>query len=349
MSTNIDSPPTPEPGISPPAAEQPRMSRRGWWWVVMPVGLLFFILLTGGIVLSMRGANDQGHLASTTQPQPDSAAGARPTGAATIEIVAANPKTTATRSLTPAAQASPTLPPVGSPRTPELAIAQLATAGTTGQGTAAPRATTFSGEWLLNFGRMRLTQTGNQVTGTYENFFFGSSGSIDGVVSGAIVTGSWSAGGVSGPIQWTLNADGQALTGYFKDEAMSQETYAWCGARPNQPFPDGCGFAGSWTARIGDQAECPITLTRVNMAVTGRYCNGGTLSGTISTVGSALQTMLIGVTVSPDTPTANFTLYVMGYDANQFQGHWVGDRPESLPTQWCGWRSGAQPPDPCFR
>ena len=123
---------------------------------------------------------------------------------------------------------------------------------------------------------------------------------------------------------------------------MGETTYPWCGARSNQPFPDGCSFAGAWLARLDDAPPCPLRLTRTNLTVTGTSCQGS-INGTITGATGSLQTVLTGTWQAASGETGAVTLYLAGFDARQFQGTVTGSRLGA----WCGWREGASPPTPC--
>src|SRR5215211_3950095 len=48
---------------------------------------------------------------------------------------------------------------------------------------ALPETENKASSWILNFGTMNLTQSGNKISGTYHNSFNGFDGTIQGVVS----------------------------------------------------------------------------------------------------------------------------------------------------------------------
>ena len=198
----------------------------------------------------------------------------------------------------------------------------------------------FGGEWYHNFGQMRLMQTGSRVSGTYNNAFTGASGFIEGSVAGNGFTGQWTSRGASGPIEWRANPDNQTFDGFLHGGADNR----WCGARPGIAFPEGCSFAGAWIDQVIDRSDCPMTLRRVNLTVTGTYCNGS-ISGVITFAPGAPVTLLDGTWTVSGSPPGAFRLYLLGYDGRQFQGNWMGDGP----NQWCGWRAGALEPSPCLR
>lgn len=192
----------------------------------------------------------------------------------------------------------------------------------------------FAGNWVMNFGNMNLTQDGNAVTGTYNNLFGGTSGSIAGSVDGNEFVGTWSIVGNSGDVELTLSNNGQRFTGSWGGGANS-----WCGARPGQNFPNGCSFAGEWQGKNSVFADCPMTLTRRDNIITGNYCNG-TIQGSVDYLGSSAV-----ATGNWDTggSIGEFKFYLDGYNAYKFNGNFSGI------YEWCGWRSGQSAPVPCHR
>jgi hypothetical protein len=184
-----------------------------------------------------------------------------------------------------------------------------------------------------------LRQTGSQVTGTYQDAFTNATGTVTGTIAGNAFSGLWASGGRSGAITWTLGADGKTFDGFFIDGAIRR----WCGARPDQAFPEGCSYQGDWINQVTDRNDCPMRLTRVNLSVRGVYCRGA-VEGTITYRGEDQTTVLRGAWDVPGSPPGTFTFYLRGFDALQFQGHWRGD----TPNEWCGWRAGSSPPSPCL-
>jgi hypothetical protein len=193
------------------------------------------------------------------------------------------------------------------------------------------RSANFAGAWVQNFGTMNITQNGSTITGTYLNQFTGVNGTLDGSVSGKVLTGAWHELGNQGTVQLTMGEGDKTFTGVWNG------VNPWCGAKPGVAFPDGCSFAGDWTTDVGGGPNCQMRLTRTDTAVTGTYCNG-TLSGTVSYGAGAA--ILNGTWQTGASGTLRF--YLTGYNALQFRGNWNGA------IQWCGARNGQPPPVPCF-
>lgn len=189
----------------------------------------------------------------------------------------------------------------------------------------------FAGDWVINFGNMNLTQNGNVVSGTYNQLFYGTSGTIAGTVTGNKLTGTWSISGNNGTVELNLIGGGNRIDGSWNG------TYKWCGARPGQNFPNGCSFAGAWKAKLSAFPSCDMTLQRHDNIITGNYCNG-TIQGVISYDGD--KTVATG---NYDTGggIGNFAFYLESFNALKFRGNYDGA------FDWCGWRDGQSAPAPC--
>ncbi len=91
----------------------------------------------------------------------------------------------------------------------------------------------FGGAWDTTWGIMRLTQSGNSVSGTYEY----SNGKIRGKVEGRILKGSWTqdegaAAEPTGSIEFTLSSDGNSWSGIW-DYRSAEGSGDWYGTRAN--------------------------------------------------------------------------------------------------------------------
>lgn len=101
-----------------------------------------------------------------------------------------------------------------------------------GSSPAADPSTPWSGTWDSDWGPMELSQSGNQVTGTYEH----NGGRITGTLSANTLSGTWSetptytAPDDAGDFTFTLAADGKSFSGEW-----------WYGSRSGKAD-------GSWSA-----------------------------------------------------------------------------------------------------
>jgi hypothetical protein len=125
---------------------------------------------------------------------------------------------------------------------------------------------------------MDLVQTGNIVTGRYATNT-NSPGTINGMVSGNRLSGTWSRGGSSGQFDWWMGGSG------VKWRGNTGGTSAWCGHRTGETDPTPCGvgtFDGNWTASCAG-CDGPMRIVQNGRDFTGTYVNG-TVSGTIDGV-----------------------------------------------------------------
>ena len=97
---------------------------------------------------------------------------------------------------------------------------------------ASAQATGWTGTWDTNWGTMVLSQSGNQVAGTYAY----DTGQIVGTVSGNILTGIWSEEPTysppddAGDVVLTISSDGQTFSGQWRYDS-SGSWYGWSGTR----------------------------------------------------------------------------------------------------------------------
>lgn len=92
----------------------------------------------------------------------------------------------------------------------------------------------WTGSWDLGYDEiMILTQSGNQVSGTYGN----DRGRISGTVSGNTLVGIWAEGagesGNTGPFEFIMNDQGNAFTGryWFETRGSDEDSKTWDGKR----------------------------------------------------------------------------------------------------------------------
>ncbi len=96
---------------------------------------------------------------------------------------------------------------------------------------SSPQTGGWAGTWSTTYGMMYLTQTGNQVTGTYEH----SNGHIIGTVSGNVLYGTWSeaptyaAPDNAGDFQFTISSDGKTFSGGWRNGSFGSWTMNWTG------------------------------------------------------------------------------------------------------------------------
>jgi hypothetical protein len=97
----------------------------------------------------------------------------------------------------------------------------------------------FTGRYNTNWGPVVLTQSGQDVTGSYTGKF---SGSISGTVKDRTLHFSWQGNGESGRGIFALSADGRTLTGTWGKNESATSGRNWSGVRESggagaQPAP----------------------------------------------------------------------------------------------------------------
>ncbi len=197
----------------------------------------------------------------------------------------------------------------------------------------APSVGPWDGHWETNCGAslcgtMDLVQTGNIVTGRYATDT-STPGTINGLVSGDRLSGTWSRGGDSGPLDWWMGGSGVKWRGNYG--AIN----TWCGHRTGESDPSPCGvgtFDGNWMA-VCEGCNGAIQIIQDGKDFTGTYVNG-TFSGTIDGI-KATGTWQAG----PNRGL--FTWYLL--NSQQFNGNYNGG------SKWCGYKSGSSEPSPCLR
>lgn len=91
----------------------------------------------------------------------------------------------------------------------------------------------WNGNWQTKWGKMKITQNRNQITGTYEH----DNGKIKGVISGNKMTGTWSEGPTylppydSGEFEMILSSDGKSFTGKWRYGKTGKWEEGWNGNR----------------------------------------------------------------------------------------------------------------------
>lgn len=139
----------------------------------------------------------------------------------------------------------------------------------------------FAGTWETVAGSatrytVRLTQTGNKVTGSYSP----RNGKIfGGVVVGNKLTFKWTQdGGWEGTAEFTLNDDGKGFSGSSTATKPQAVTNSWKTYVPAPP----ASFAGTWNLVNNVGVRVPLVLVQEGATVIGRYpSQNGTIDGTV--------------------------------------------------------------------
>ena len=126
---------------------------------------------------------------------------------------------------------------------------------------------TFQGEWRTSFGVVKITQNGNEVTGTY-----GQNGAnkIKGKVDGKVLTYEFSEGTAKGDAKWTLAESGRSFEGGF--QVRGGRGGVWSGWQPDPSASKGepAKFSGFWLTSLG-----LMELKQEGANVTGKFALRG--------------------------------------------------------------------------
>lgn len=158
-------------------------------------------------------------------------------------------------------------------------------AGTLKQAPIAPSvvetALDISGLYDSSYGELSFSQMGNRIEGSYPT------GTIEAVMHGRIVTGSWIQSGSRGLIRFEFSPDGRSFIGYWGYN-QDEPTYSWEGTRIGRSttvtqgpatVPVRVDIHGTYQSTFGD-----IQYTQIGTNVSGVYPTGvieGTLNGTV--------------------------------------------------------------------
>lgn len=195
-----------------------------------------------------------------------------------------------------------------------------------------PAAPNFSGRWTTNVGILTLTQTGDEVTGSFEgyggNFVF----TLGGQVSGAILSFDPVTKNLPQLPNIVISEDGKTFH-------SADNTQGFCGTR-GDVLPDGCGFSGTWKLKaeflpVGSTAK----LTQTGATVTGSAYgpDGAVLAGFEGTAEWGKGFHLSG--------TNEWGAYFLSMTTDGQAFYLDVDQPASDKNnrEWCGLREGANP------
>ena len=185
----------------------------------------------------------------------------------------------------------------------------------------------WGGQWETTFGIMNLTQSGNSVAGTYA--YSGKTGTINGLVTGNHLKGTWTEGVNNGSIDWWLGSSGKKWRGNYN------AVTPWCGHRSGETDPTPCGvgtFDGVWTV-CAPGCVVNMTISQDGNKWTATY-NDGTMEGTID------GPLATGKYLYQNTTPGTIALKLL--NMNQFTGNY------DTVNAWCGYRGSASAPSPCL-
>lgn len=193
----------------------------------------------------------------------------------------------------------------------------------------------WGGAWDTNYGVMTLVQAGNSVTGFYKN----GAGSVNGTISGNLLSGFVTEGGTTDTFDFWIEGTGLRWHGNWG------KSNAWCGHRAGQTDLTPCGVStwyGVWSTNCESGTPCgDMSLTQVGDTVSGTYAGtSGSVSGTVN--GSVLSGTWRRNPGSPTEVSGSFRFFISA-DGKQFQGNF------NTSSYWCGNRAGSSLPSPCLK
>lgn len=204
------------------------------------------------------------------------------------------------------------------------------------------------------------TPTAQACSGTPNEFTFEATATT--INAGQAVTLSW--GAITNASAALLDGEGIPSPGQREVKPKQTTTYsivASCGNKSrtkqvtitvNGTVNAGDWFAGHWNIHNGTDADCTMDLTASGTNLSGTFCydnqgttTNGSLQGTASYPAAGALPVLAGNYTLPgfSTNLAKFTFYSVG-DGDQFQGSYSLN---GKTKEFCGWRDGAETPDPC--
>ncbi|RMI00131.1 MAG: hypothetical protein D6681_11420, partial [Calditrichaeota bacterium] len=194
----------------------------------------------------------------------------------------------------------------------------------------------FQGEWFSSLGRLEITVSGREVTGTY--YLGDSEGTIRGRLSrnGQLLAGSWAIDSREGRFLFRLVPNGNGFVGRWwkPDDTPGGQ---WIGVRLDKKFLaascDPAEFEGTWITNYG-RMELTVTGTRVQGDFRGER-NHGTVRGTVD---AAINKLSLSWKDQQNSGTAIFKL-IRGkhsfagewwFSDHEYGGFWYGVRPVKI-------------------
>jgi hypothetical protein len=187
----------------------------------------------------------------------------------------------------------------------------------------------WSGTWDFDWSNaLKLTQSGNSVTGSYKPSGWNYTGYIEGTASGNTLSGTWTEQDDNGKLEWTLSPGCNSFTGRYTHSLSSNS--GWYplhrpGTRVSQPSPGNnqpvpppvnTSWDGAWKTDWGDMQ---ISSTGPNAS--GTYSTGnGRLTGIIN--GNVFSgTWSKSPSYAAPNDAGSF-LFTMSSDGLTFKGDW---------------------------
>jgi hypothetical protein len=176
---------------------------------------------------------------------------------------------------------------------------------------------TFAGAWDTTYGRLTLTQEGDQVKGYY--LTNGRRAIVEGTVEKGKLTFRYQEPSAAGEGWFELAADGHSFQGRWRERGET-EWEAWAGKRVPPPAPP--DFGGVWETSYGR-----MRLVQRGDAVEGIYA----YTGESTLTGKAAKGRLTFQYREP--AAAGEGWFELAADGNSFQGRWKAQGSE----KWADW------------
>ncbi|NLL68559.1 MAG: hypothetical protein GX236_12870 [Clostridiaceae bacterium] len=140
----------------------------------------------------------------------------------------------------------------------------------------------WAGIWFTNRGKLKITQNGIYVEGTY-----GNGNEIEGIISGDKLIGTYNEKGASGNLEFVISSDGESFKGKYsqKSKSSKREWQNWDGQREEDNFikylrklDKPADFSGTWSIKsIGK-----LNIEQKNNRITGTLGSKERITGTVS-------------------------------------------------------------------
>jgi len=137
----------------------------------------------------------------------------------------------------------------------------------------------WSGIWFTDRGKINLIQNGIYVTGT-----FGNNGTIEGMISGNKLIGTFKDKSSSGDLEFVISPNGETFDGKYRTR-QNQNWQKWNGKREKDVFtkylrqlPSPADFSGTWNAKSLGR----IVFHQQNNNVTGYLGVKDRISGVVA-------------------------------------------------------------------
>jgi hypothetical protein len=137
---------------------------------------------------------------------------------------------------------------------------------------------TWAGIWFTDRGKISLNQNGIYITGSY-----GANNTIEGIVSGNKLIGTFKEGNLTGSLEFVISADGESFDGKYK-YSHKHNWQDWDGKREKDIFtqylrylPVPADFSGTWSVKSLGK----IVFRQQNNTVSGTLGNKERITGTV--------------------------------------------------------------------